>query len=115
MNQEWTFVGSLSRGKAVYYGPDGGVAVEQDHTLLAEPTEEERTEILKRFPHLRAVISETAAAKQPPRSAFSTSNNQIMQAVGREFRKHFFGTEEAVHAPKGEPTLPLGDARAAGL
>ena len=39
---KYTFIGSISSGKSVFWNPDDGLAVEKDHGQLVEPTQLEQ-------------------------------------------------------------------------
>ena len=52
----YTLIGHIgSKGEAVYWSKEHGLAVEKDHTYLATPTAEEMVEMHMIFPHLKGV------------------------------------------------------------
>ncbi len=50
---EWTFVGRIENGNAVYLSANKEIAVERDHTYLVEPRPFEEEWIYRKWPNLR--------------------------------------------------------------
>jgi len=51
--ENFTLIGHLESGDAIYFNKTGGLAVEKDHQFLAYPTSKEVEEIYNLFPHIR--------------------------------------------------------------
>lgn len=53
---DFTFMGSLLNGEAIFYSRAEGIAIEKDHSHLVKASPEEEAEIFETKSHLKEII-----------------------------------------------------------